>query len=132
MNMERKQSRWTKQKKTIINIIYDNKVHMTADEIYSEARKVLPRISLGTVYRNLAGLKEMGLVAEVPKGSVNTYARHPDSNVHFECDVCHKLYCVQFDMSVFDLSRKCGYDVNRCSLRMNGVCKDCEMKRPKP
>ena len=127
--MENAQKRWTKQKKTIIDVIYENNVHLTADEIYVEARKVLPRISLGTIYRDLTSLKDMGLISEVPKGSVNTYAKHPDSNVHFECDICHRLFCVQFDMSVFDLTRKSGHRVNRCSLLMSGVCRDCEQEK---
>jgi Fur family ferric uptake transcriptional regulator/Fur family peroxide stress response transcriptional regulator len=121
-----KKKRWTKQKKTIIDIVYESEVHLTADEIYSKARKILRKISLGTVYRDLMMLRDMGLISEVPKGSVNTYAKHPDSNVHFECEICHKLYCVQFDMSVFDLSKKCGFKVNRCSLNMIGVCNNCE------
>jgi Fe2+ or Zn2+ uptake regulation protein len=127
--MEKKPRRWTKQKKTIIDVVYESEIHLTADEIYFEARKVLPKISLGTVYRDLMMLKDLGLVSEVPKGSVNTYAKHPDSNAHFECEVCHKLYCVQFDMSIFDLSKKCGFKVSRCSLSMSGICKTCEEKQ---
>lgn len=127
--MDNKPRRWTKQKKTIIDVVYESEIHLTADEIYFEARKVLPKISLGTVYRDLMMLRDLGLVSEVPKGSVNTYAKHPDSNAHFECEVCHKLYCVQFDMSIFDLSRKCGLEVHRCSLNMIGICKNCEDNR---
>ena len=127
--MDNKPRRWTKQKKTIIDVVYESEIHLTADEIYFEARKVLPKISLGTVYRDLMMLRDLGLVSEVPKGSVNTYAKHPDSNAHFECEVCHKLYCVQFDMSIFDLSRKCGFEVHRCSLNMIGICKNCEDNR---
>jgi Fur family ferric uptake transcriptional regulator/Fur family peroxide stress response transcriptional regulator len=128
MESETKSKRWTKQKKAIIDIVYDTDVHLTADEIYVKAREILPKISLGTVYRDLTMLKEMGLISEVPKGSLNTYAKHPDSNVHFECEVCHKLFCVQFDMSVFELSKKCGFKVNRCSLNMSGICNSCEEK----
>ncbi|WP_019178229.1 Fur family transcriptional regulator [Methanomassiliicoccus luminyensis] len=120
--------RWTKQMKTIIDIVYNSNVHLTADEIYVEARKVLPNISLGTVYRNLNKLKAQGMVSEVPKGPLNTYAKHPDSNAHFECEKCHRLYCIPMDMSVYDLSRKSGFQVNRCSLNMSGICKECEEK----
>ncbi|MBI0583217.1 MAG: transcriptional repressor [Methanomassiliicoccus sp.] len=118
--------RWTRQLKTIIDIVYLSNVHLTADEIYLEARKVLPNISLGTVYRNLNKLKAQGMISEVPKGQLSTYAKHPDTNAHFECIECHRLYCVPYDMSLYDLSKKSGFQVHRCSLTMSGICKECE------
>jgi len=45
--------RWTRQLKTIIDIVYLSNIHLTADEIYIEARKTMPEICLGTVSRNL-------------------------------------------------------------------------------
>ena len=58
--MDNKPRRWTKQKKTIIDVVYESEIHLTADEIYFEARKVLPKISLGTVYRDLMMLRDLG------------------------------------------------------------------------
>jgi len=112
--------------KTIVDIVYLSNIHLTADEIYVEARKTLPSISLGTVYRVLNKLKALGIVSEVPKGTLNTFAKHPDTNAHFECVRCHRLYCVPIDMSLYDLSKKSGFTVNKCSLNMSGVCKECE------
>lgn len=118
--------RWTRQLKTIVDIVYLSNVHLTADEIYLEARKSLPNISLGTVYRNLNKLKSQGMISEVPRGQLSTFAKHPDTNAHFECIICHRLYCIPYDMSLYDLSRKCGFQVHRCSLNMSGICKECE------
>jgi len=112
--------------KTIIDIVYASNVHLTADEIYMEARERLHNISLGTVYRNLNKLKSEGIISEVRKGQLSTYSRHPDSNVHFECDQCHRLYCVPFDMNVHELSGKSGFTVHRYSLSLSGICKECE------
>jgi Fe2+ or Zn2+ uptake regulation protein len=125
--MTAKIQRWTKQIEAIIDIVYNSNVHLTADEIYLEARKKMPNISLGTVYRNLNRLKAQGMISEVPKGSSNTFAKHPDTNAHFECMMCHRLYCIPFDMNLFELSRKSGFQVHRCSLNMSGVCKECEV-----
>ena len=60
--------RWTKQHKTIVDVVYLSGNHLTADEIYVEARKSLSNISLGTVYRKLNMLKAQGIISEVPKG----------------------------------------------------------------
>ena len=52
----------TKQRKVIIEELRKFHSHPTADEIHRMVRKRLPRISLGTVYRNLALLSQMGMI----------------------------------------------------------------------
>ena len=54
--------RLTKQKKLILDIINNSHEHLSAESIYNECRKVLPNISLGTVYRNLNQLSDMNLI----------------------------------------------------------------------
>ena len=53
----------------------------------------MPNISLGTVYRNLKTLTEMGEILELSYGS--TYSRF-DGNAkmhyHFVCEHCGKVY----------------------------------------
>ena len=51
--MAEKTTRMTRQRKLILEELRRMKSHPTADEIYSMVREKLPRISLGTVYRNL-------------------------------------------------------------------------------
>ena len=43
----------TKQREMILQIIRSSPGHLTADEIFAEAKKEMPKIALGTVYRNL-------------------------------------------------------------------------------
>ena len=45
--------RMTRQRKVILEELRKVNSHPSADEIYEIVRKRLPRISLGTVYRNL-------------------------------------------------------------------------------
>ena len=55
----------TKQKRLIMEIIrecHENRVHPTSEDIFLEARKKLPNIALGTVYRNLNILSEEGVI----------------------------------------------------------------------
>jgi len=57
MERQRKKSRNTKQRAVILDILKKGGYHPTAEAIYHEARKVIPNISLGTVYRNLNFLR---------------------------------------------------------------------------
>jgi Fur family peroxide stress response transcriptional regulator len=123
--------RWTKQMRTITDIIYNSNIHLTADEIFLEARKTMPSISLGTVYRNLKRFESQRLVAIVKKGAMNTYSKYPDSNAHFECLECHRLYCVPFNLGVTEFARKTGFTVQKCSIYTYGICKECGKAKKK-
>ena len=125
--------RWTKQMKTIMDIVHSSNVHLTADEIFLESKKTLPNISLGTVYRNLKRLSAEGLISVVPKGQVNTFSKHHDGIAHFECDKCHKLFCVayaDFGLNISEMSKKSGFHIRKCLLSMSGTCRECVQKRP--
>ena len=52
--------RITKQRQVILEELRKLNTHPSADEIYKVVRRRLPRISLGTVYRNLEVLVQMG------------------------------------------------------------------------
>ena len=85
-----KKSRNTRQRGVIVEILRKVKGHLTAEEIYREARKTLPNISLGTVYRNLTFLREHGLVREV-RSNRDTSSRFEGDfppHAHFHCTVC--------------------------------------------
>ena len=57
--------RVTSQRALILEIVRRGQGHLDADEIYRQARKKQPRLSLSTVYRTLQMLKKLGLVEEV-------------------------------------------------------------------
>ena len=52
----------TSQKQIISDYLKNTTSHPSAENVYSEVRKKLPRISMGTVYRILTSLKEKGEV----------------------------------------------------------------------
>jgi len=66
--------------------------HMTADEIYEAVRRKLPRISLGTVYRNLEILAELGAIQKLElTGSVKRFDGNPSRHYHIRCMHCGRV-----------------------------------------
>ena len=59
--------RYSIQKETIKKIVLNTHTHPTADWIYNESKKFIPRISLGTVYRNLKHLESEGIIKRKAK-----------------------------------------------------------------
>jgi len=70
--------------------------HPTADWVFEQVRHTLPKVSLGTVYRNLGVLKEEGLVNEI---FGNDRRAHYDADIsphaHFICESCDQIIDVR-------------------------------------
>ncbi len=86
-----KKSRNTRQRGVILGILTAGAVHLTAEEVCLEARKILPSISLGTVYRNLNFLREQGLAREIRSSDAGCtrFEATRDPHAHFHCRRCH-------------------------------------------
>ena len=72
--------RQTKQREAILDELCRATCHPTAVELHEMVRKRLPRISLGTVYRNLERLTEDGAIRKLESG--NAQARFDGKREH--------------------------------------------------
>lgn len=82
-------TRNTRQRQLIIAELQATKSHPSAEWIYKRVKAKLPNISLGTVYRNLAVLKDQKLIQELPRvGSQSRYDGNPKPHYHFVCVEC--------------------------------------------
>ena len=67
-------------------------VHPTADEVYQVVRKRLPRISLGTVYRNLDVLSESGEISRLDRcGAQYRFDGDLEQHYHIRCSSCGRV-----------------------------------------
>ena len=62
--------KYSRQRESIKNFLAGRKDHPTAETVYSNLRQEQPHISLGTVYRNLALLTELGEIRKISTGDV--------------------------------------------------------------
>ena len=59
----------TKQRRAVLRAIRESDEHLTANEVFERARRLLPRISFATVYNSLRYLKNEGLIVEIRFGA---------------------------------------------------------------
>jgi Fur family peroxide stress response transcriptional regulator len=82
----------TTQRLAIYKFLIKRKDHPTADQIYQELKTDCPTLSLGTVYKTLHTLKELGLIQELGfnEGSIRY---DPDMELHINlvCSKCGKI-----------------------------------------
>lgn len=82
----------SRQREAILEVVQGTKCHPTADWVYSEVRKVIPNISLGTVYRNLSMLSENGTIQKLHIGtSSEHFDGNPDVHYHVYCTQCGRI-----------------------------------------
>ncbi|WP_265332426.1 Fur family transcriptional regulator [Zhaonella formicivorans] len=122
----------TKQKKVILDVLKNTDTHPTADWIYEKARKTLPDISLGTVYRNLHVLKELGEISELNYGSsYSRYDGNPAAHYHFVCEACGKVLDVDLPVQTKlndEVASQMGLKVTHHRLEFYGLCDECQTK----
>lgn len=120
----------SRQRNLILQILRSTKCHPNASWIFEEARKHLPSISLGTVYRNLAMLKEEGRIRELSVGKgVGLYDGDLRNHDHICCLVCGKVEDVPPSgpsLPYSQVENTIGYRIHWHRLEYFGVCPDCE------
>ncbi len=81
--------RKTEQRKIILRELKSRKSHPTVDELYPDLKKILPSLSLGSLYRNLEVLANEGLIAKIEGcGASKRFDACVKSHFHFQCLCC--------------------------------------------
>ncbi len=92
-------------------------------------RRRLPRISLGTVYRNLEVLSESGVIRKLELGgSVKRFDGNPANHYHLRCIHCDRLVDTPADIDVSvdpDLEKATDFKITGHKLELIGICRDC-------
>ncbi len=124
--------RMTRQRKVILEELLEMNCHPGADEVYEVVRRRLPRISLGTVYRNLEVLSELGKIQKLELGgTTKRFDWDPNKHYHIRC-----LQCGRVDNApVAPLTRiedelygATVYEIIGHRLEFIGLCPECSAK----
>ena len=117
----------TVQRSVILDELRKLKTHPTADELYHVVRKRLPRISLGTVYRNLEHLAQTRAILKLSiGGNIKRFDGCCDKHYHAICLGCGRI----FDVWAVDLPEITPalpeFTVTGASISFEGYCSACK------
>lgn len=122
--------RFSHQRERIYQAVLESRDHPTAEMVYHRLKPELPRLSLGTVYRNLIFFQERGDIRSV--GVIQGQERFDavvTPHSHFVCEYCgavidlpHLTLDSEMDHAV---SQQYGLMVYRHELTLHGLCPDC-------
>ena len=122
--------RMTRQRQVILEELRATDQHPSADDLYGMVRQKLPRISLGTVYRNLEILTELGEIQTIATaGNLKRFDGIPYNHYHMRCIQCDRL--VDAPLEVIDsleraLQDKTEFRILGHQLEFTGICPACQ------
>lgn len=121
--------RFSQQRERIYEAVCASKEHPTAQMIYDTLRPELPRLSLGTVYRNLHQLAQEGRLVEIdgPTARFDAVLR---PHTHIRCARCHRMIDIAwpYDTVMDQAGVAEGWTIQSHELIFNGICPACAEK----
>jgi Fur family ferric uptake transcriptional regulator len=123
--------RMTRQRQVILEVVRNVQTHPTADEVYEMVRLRLPRVSLGTVYRNLDRLSREGLINTIEGAGQRRYDGEMDEHVHLRCTCCDYISDVEAASIPMELPGKVvgDFEISSWQVEFLGVCGECRKAR---
>ena len=116
--------RYSYQREAIKKVVKGTNSHPTADWIYNQTKKIIPKISLGTVYRNLKQLSKDGEINRIYDGNIARYDWNIESHDHLKCTQCGDLLDVHLAHDEFKsiVKTKFKFDVDDVEMTVIGTC----------
>lgn len=119
--------RRSRAREVILEELKGLKTHPRGDELYELVRRRLPRLSLGTVYRNLDLFRREGMALEIACGDFNRYDGDTSPHSHFFCRNCARLWDWEVEV-VEKLEGRGGFTLEGRYTVLYGLCPACRAK----
>lgn len=103
--------------------------HPTAETVYMDIKKDFPNISLGTVYRNLSLLSDLGEIQKITTGvGPDRFDGNPQPHCHFQCRTCGDVLDIHFEHQQ-ELTNYAAMNfpgvIEGNSIQFYGLCPSC-------
>lgn len=121
----------TKQRKAVLRVIRKANKHLTANEVFDNARRLLPSISFATVYNSLNYLKKEGLIGEIRFGTnASLYDRNLTQHDHAICNNCGRLVDLEISLPeglLKEAANRSKFKAESIELTLRGLCPECNI-----
>ena len=124
--------KYSRQRESIIEFLRTRHDHPTADTVYANVKEIYPNISLGTVYRNLSLLADIGEILKISTGEgPDRFDGNPMPHNHFICRKCHQVIDLEME-NIDHINEIAGKNFNGQIeghiTNFYGLCGDCVTK----
>ena len=115
------------QRARILEYLYRERVHPTADDIYERLHPEIPTLSRTTVYNTVKLFLEHGLVQPlVIEEKEVRYDIDTSYHGHFKCERCGKVFDFTAPLSgVSEIPELKGFQIRERHVYFKGICRSC-------
>jgi Fur family transcriptional regulator, peroxide stress response regulator len=129
-------SRLTSHRLALIRLLSSSEEHPNAMQLYESLRLQFPTISLATIYKTLALLKDEGQILEIDLHNDSHYdGNKPYPHPHLICTHCSRIFDGDEVAAIQKLNQEIqdryNFQVSRHQLVFYGLCRDCQQKAGK-
>jgi Fe2+ or Zn2+ uptake regulation protein len=122
--------RITPQRRAVVGALAGEHVHLSAEQVHAAAKRVVPEVSLATVYNTLNELAGMGEISEIrlTDGTTRYDPKVGPGHHHLLCDGCGLTYDVEprgVDRLALDPAQRFGMTVDTVEVVFRGRCSNC-------
>jgi len=125
--------RKSRQRDQILQLLRETDIHPTVDWMYQKLKQDFPKLSLGTVYRNLSILIEKGLVKKIHSGSTfDRFEANTGTHYHLICESCGRIQDLEMPVreDLDNVVRQfTDFDIHKHQIHFFGLCPDCRKKK---
>ena len=122
--------KFSRQRQAIMDYLCSTKEHPTAETVYANVRVHYPRVSLGTVYRNLNLLAEEGEILRLTCGDgSDRFDGNPKPHYHFLCTGCGRVLDLTMEpLSHINILAAAEFDgtIEGHTVLFHGKCSNCK------
>lgn len=120
---------YSRQREEIVHFLQSRKDHPTADVVYENVKKIYPKISLGTVYRNLTLLSDNGIILRLRLGDgVDHFDADISEHYHVICNRCGSVTDLDLKGKLLPIDTNIfNYDgmITGQMIYFTGICSEC-------
>ena len=126
--------KYSRQRECIKEYLMHTTKHPTADTVYEHVKEEFPRISLGTVYRNLNLLADMGEALKITTlDGGDRFDGCTKPHYHFTCTSCGAVIDLDMDVKYFhEMNEAAGKNfdglIESHTTLFSGICPACSKK----
>src|SRR5918912_4141480 len=127
--------RMTPQRMAVLQELLRTDDHPSVEAIYRELQPTYPMMSLATVYKTVATLKDLGEVLELEfSDGHNRYDAHtPEPHAHLVCRRCDRIEdypIAELDQLMASAAARSSYRLQSMRLEFYGLCGQCSGSAP--
>ena len=117
----------SRQRDAILENLRARYDHPTAEMVFTSLKESFPNISLGTVYRNLSLLTELGEIIKIgaSEDGKERYDGHTHPHSHLFCEDCKEVYDLDIFPDIHALEQQLCVEIREASTTLRGRCRNC-------